>query len=38
VSWKSSKQDIVADSTMKAEYIVASKAAKEVVWIFVANL
>jgi hypothetical protein len=29
VSWKSSKQDIVADSMMKAEYIVASEA----VWI-----
>ena len=33
VSWKSSKQDIVANSTTEAGYIVASSAAKEVVWI-----
>jgi hypothetical protein len=33
VSWKSSKQDTVADSITKAEYIATSKAAKEVVWI-----
>ena len=33
ISWKSSKQDIVADSTTEAQYIVASKAAKEAVWI-----
>jgi len=33
VSWKSSKQETVADSTTKAEYIVASEAAKEGVWI-----
>jgi hypothetical protein len=40
VSWKSSKQDIVVDSTMEAEYIAASEAAKEVVWIrnFVSEL
>jgi hypothetical protein len=30
VNWKSSKQDILADSMMEAEYIAASKAAKEV--------
>jgi hypothetical protein len=40
VSWKSSKQDIVADSTMEAEYIAASEAIKETVWIkkFVSEL
>jgi hypothetical protein len=32
VSWKSSKQDTMADSTMEAEYIAASEAAKEGVW------
>jgi hypothetical protein len=40
VSWKSSKQDAVADSTMEVEYIVASEATKEVVCIrnFVSKL
>ncbi|KAJ1261738.1 hypothetical protein BS78_09G054200 [Paspalum vaginatum] len=40
VSRKSSKQDTVADSTTEAEYIAASKAAKEVVWVrkFVSEL
>ncbi|KAI5433610.1 hypothetical protein KIW84_020768 [Lathyrus oleraceus] len=33
VSWKSSKQDTVVDSTTEAEYIDASSAAKEVFWI-----
>ncbi|KAK4397687.1 Retrovirus-related Pol polyprotein from transposon.6 [Sesamum angolense] len=32
VAWKSSKQDTKADSTMEAEYIAASKVAKEAVW------
>ena len=33
VSWKSSKQSTVADSTTGAEYIAAFDAAKEAVWI-----
>ncbi|CAA0824960.1 cysteine-rich RLK (RECEPTOR-like protein kinase) 8, partial [Striga hermonthica] len=33
VSWKSSKQETIVDSTTEAEYIVASDAAKEAVWI-----
>ena len=32
-SWKSSKQDTTADSTTEAEYITASDAAKEAVWV-----
>ncbi|KAL0437770.1 UNVERIFIED_CONTAM: Retrovirus-related Pol polyprotein from transposon TNT 1-94 [Sesamum radiatum] len=32
VAWKSSKQDTTVDSTMEAEYIAASEAAKEAVW------
>ena len=33
VSWKSFKQETLADSTTEAEYIAALKAAKEGVWI-----
>jgi hypothetical protein len=33
VSWKSLKQDTVADSMIDAEYIAASEATKEAVWI-----
>ncbi|KAL0325351.1 UNVERIFIED_CONTAM: Retrovirus-related Pol polyprotein from transposon TNT 1-94 [Sesamum radiatum] len=32
VAWKSSKQATTADSTTEAEYIVASEAVKETVW------
>ena len=40
MSWKSSKQEMVLDSTTEAEYIAALEAAKEVVWIrkFVSEL
>lgn len=40
VDWKSSKKSTVAQSTTKSEYIVASKAAREAMWIrkFVADL
>jgi len=32
VSWKSSKQSVTADSTTESEYIAASEAAKEAIW------
>ncbi|KAL0462922.1 UNVERIFIED_CONTAM: hypothetical protein Slati_0179800 [Sesamum latifolium] len=32
VAWKSSKKDTTADSTTKAEYITASEATKEAIW------
>ncbi|KAL0285943.1 UNVERIFIED_CONTAM: Retrovirus-related Pol polyprotein from transposon TNT 1-94 [Sesamum angustifolium] len=32
VAWKSFDQDTTADSTINAEYIVVSEAAKETVW------
>ncbi|KAL0286574.1 UNVERIFIED_CONTAM: hypothetical protein Sangu_2726900 [Sesamum angustifolium] len=32
VAWKSSKKDTTVDSTKEVEYIAASDAAKEVVW------
>ena len=33
VSWKSSKQEMTADSTTESEYIADSEAAKEAIWI-----
>jgi hypothetical protein len=33
VSWKRSKEDTVVDSTMEPEYIAASQAVEEAVWI-----
>src|SRR3954469_8958973 len=33
MSWKSSKQEMLADSTTEAEYLAASEASKEGVWI-----
>ncbi|KAJ9545161.1 hypothetical protein OSB04_024868 [Centaurea solstitialis] len=40
ISLKSSKQDTIADSTTEAEYIAASDAAKEAVWLrnFISDL
>ncbi|GKA91205.1 hypothetical protein Tco_0813075 [Tanacetum coccineum] len=32
VTWKSSKQDTVADSTCEADYIAACEASKEAIW------
>ncbi|GJV53950.1 hypothetical protein Tco_1449691 [Tanacetum coccineum] len=32
VTWKSSKQDTVADSTCESEYIAACEASKEAIW------
>ncbi|GJU98245.1 putative RNA-directed DNA polymerase [Tanacetum coccineum] len=32
VTWKSSKQDIVADSTCESKYIAACEASKEAIW------
>ena len=33
ISWRSAKQSCIADSTMEAEYVVASEAAEEAVWL-----
>ena len=33
ISWRSVKQSSIADSTMEAKYIAASKAAKEAIWL-----
>ena len=33
ISWRSVKQSSIVDSTMEAEYIAASEAAKEIMWL-----
>ena len=33
MTWKSSKQETVADSTCESEYIEASEASKEAIWL-----
>ena len=33
INWRSVKQSCIADSTMEVEYVAASKAAKEAVWL-----
>ena len=33
ISWRSVKQSSIVDSIMEAEYIAASEAAKEAVWL-----
>ena len=33
IVWRSIKQGCIADSTMKAEYVAATEAAKEAVWL-----
>ena len=33
VSWRSCKQSVPADSTTEAEYVVATEATKEIVWL-----
>ena len=40
ISWRSVKQSCTADPTMEAEYVAASEATKEAVWLrnFLMNL
>ena len=38
ISWSSKKQSSIAQSTIEAEYIAASDACKEAVWLLLSNL
>ena len=33
ISWQSAKHSYIADSTMEAEYVATSEAAKEAIWL-----
>ena len=33
MNWKSSKQEMVVDSTYESEYIAASESSKEAIWL-----
>lgn len=33
ISWRSNKQSVLVDSTTEAEYVAATEATKEIVWL-----